>query len=202
MRNSNSYSLLIILLLITLTACAPKGDKQKAEDEYQAIRLMESSSSIDELVSTGNRYFKAHRLDIAEEHYKKALEREYELPQVHFNLGLIYDQTYRFTLAIREYSIAINQKEGYIKAHMNLGLVLAKTQDFEKGLKHIDWVLSQEPENLRALYNRALVLHKSHDAGATEAWKLYIDHARGQPAHIGNVNRAITYLRILESTKE
>lgn len=196
-------SLLCLVIIIAFISCTEKPREGKpVNEEYPSINLKDSISSIEDLVEEGNKYFAAHRLDIAEDLYKEALAKNNDLPQVHFNLGLIYDRTYRFERAKREYSIAINQKKGYLKAHMNLGLVLAKMNDYEGGLEHIEWVLQEDPGNVPGLYNRALILHKSHSPEATEAWKAYIDEARGRPDQIGNVNRAIVYLKMLESTRE
>ena len=196
MKNFRFFLFFLILLLFF------EGCKNGNKKENTKTIIIGKSPGVEELVGKGNAYFMGKRFDIAGDYYKKALNINNELPEVHFNLGLIYDKRFKYKEAIREYSTAINQRHGYIKAHLNLGLVLAKLKKYDEALKHIDWILSVEPENLGALYNRGLILHKSHSNKAIDAWEEYINIAKGIPSQLHHVNKAITYLQILEDTKE
>ena len=195
-----NYRIVLLILVLLIIAGCKKGEKVEPTNIINIIN--KNTVTVESMVTKGNRYFLARQFDIAKEYYEKALKMNNKLPEVHFNLALIYDMRYKYEAAIREYSIAINQKHGYVKAHLNLGLVLAKLKHYDAALEHIEWVLSKQPDNLPALYNRALVLHNTHSDKAMYAWKDYIELARGRPDQMQYVNKALLYLQILEDTKE
>src|SRR5262245_32526260 len=60
----------------------------------------------------------------AVEHFRKALDYQANLPEVHHNLGLAYTGLGRRTEAIREFREAIRFRPAYVEAYLGLGNVL------------------------------------------------------------------------------
>jgi Tfp pilus assembly protein PilF len=60
----------------------------------------------------------------AAEHFRKALDYQANLPEVHHNLGIAYAGLGRRTEAIRAFREAIRFRPSYVEAHLGLGNVL------------------------------------------------------------------------------
>ncbi|KAF2361658.1 Tetratricopeptide repeat [Trinorchestia longiramus] len=60
----------------------------------------------------------------AEVAYKKALSYRSNMADVHYNLGILFQEQKRFEESIREYRLAIQFRPRMAMAHLNLGLVL------------------------------------------------------------------------------
>ena len=185
--------------MILISCKAPHTNPVEQKESKFDIKL--ESLTVDQLVNKGNSYFIAHNYRIAKTYYNAALKKNYELPQVHFNLGLIYDNRYDFDKAINEYRIAISEKPDYLKAHLNLAVILGNKKRYKEGMKEIEIVLKVQPDNLKALYNRALIFHKTQSPAAMRAWKYYIEKAKDDPSQIQYLNKAILYLQYLEDEK-
>lgn len=84
---------------------AGKGDVQRARDQLLlAIRLQEGNPAL--WLDLGNAYDQAERTDSAEWAYRKALQLDPELPEAHYNLGLLLDELGRRPEAAQELRIA------------------------------------------------------------------------------------------------
>ena len=200
MKNSIKISFLVFLLIFVFISCKKTPHITKTEKTAD-FNLKLESLNVDQLVQKGNSFFIARRYKMAMAYYNEALKKNYELPIVHFNIGLIYDNTYDYDKAMEQYRIAISEKPDYIKAHLNLAVILGNKKKYDEAMKEINYVLKKQPDNLRALYNRALILHKTQSPDAIKAWKYYIEKAKDDPTQIQNLNKAVLYLQYLEDEK-
>ncbi len=201
MKNSIKIFFFTVLLLSAFFSCSktkPKGEK----DRSNKLNIKLESMNVDQLVEKGNSYFIARNYKIAMSYYNEALKKNYELPEVHFNIGLIYDNTYAYDKAQDEYEIAISEQPDYLKAHLNLAVILGNKKKYDDAMKELDYVLKKQPGNLKALFNRALILHKTQSPNAIKAWKYYIEKAKDDPTQIQNLNKAVLYLQYLEDEKD
>ncbi|XP_057381261.1 protein O-mannosyl-transferase TMTC2-like [Daphnia carinata] len=65
------------------------------------------------------------RKDEAEQAYKKALSYRNNMADVHYNLGILYQEQKRYEEAIQSYRSAVHYRPRMAMAHLNMGLVLA-----------------------------------------------------------------------------
>ena len=72
----------------------------------------------------GVAYLNKGTLTQAAEHFRKALDYQANLPEVHHNLGIAYAGLGRRTEAIRAFREAIRFRPSYVEAHLGLGNVL------------------------------------------------------------------------------
>lgn len=99
----------------------------------------------------GIAYLNKGALVQAAEHFRKALDYQANLPEVHHNLGLAYTGLGRRTEAIREFHEAIRFRPTYVEAYLGLGNVL-----LEAGRK----------DEARLVFERVLALAPGSDLGA------------------------------------
>jgi Flp pilus assembly protein TadD len=72
----------------------------------------------------GIAYLNKGALPQATEHFRKALDYQANLPEVHHNLGIAYAGLGRRAEAIRAFREAIRFRPSYVDAHLGLGNVL------------------------------------------------------------------------------
>jgi spermidine synthase len=72
------------------------------------------------LNNLGNAYFELRRLEEAAQAYRRALTLKADLPQSHFNLGLVYEQQGARDAAVREYRLAIILQPSWDLPRLNL----------------------------------------------------------------------------------
>ena len=75
----------------------------------------------------GNAYFELQRLGEAAEAYRRVLMLKSNLPQTHFNLGLVYERQGAREAAAREYRLALSLQPGWALPRLNLQRLGAST---------------------------------------------------------------------------
>ena len=99
----------------------------------------------------GIAYLKKGALSQAVEHFRKALDYQANLPEVHHNLGIAYAGLGRRAEAIRAFREAIRFRPSYVEAHLGLGQVL-----LEEGRK----------DEARVVFERVIALAPGSDIAA------------------------------------
>ena len=85
----------------------------------------------------GLAYFKLQKLDLAEQAFSRALERNADDAVAHNHLGILQRQKGQFEDARSRYQRAIEIKDDYARAYLNLGILFdIYLQDLEKALQH------------------------------------------------------------------
>lgn len=79
------------------------------------------------LNNLGNAYFELQRLGEAAEAYRRVLMLKSDLPQTHFNLGLVYERQGAREAAAREYRLALNLQPNWALPRLNLQRLGAST---------------------------------------------------------------------------
>jgi Tfp pilus assembly protein PilF len=99
----------------------------------------------------GIAYLKKGTLTQAAEHFRKALDYQVNLPEVHHNLGIAYAGLGQRADAIRAFREAIRFRPSYVDAHLGLGKVL-----LEEGRK----------DEARVAFERVMALAPGSDTAA------------------------------------
>lgn len=85
----------------------------------------------------GLAYFKLQKLDLAEQAFEQALERNADDAVAHNHLGILQRQKGRFEDARNRYQRAIEINRDYARAYLNLGILFdIYLQDLEQALQH------------------------------------------------------------------
>jgi protein O-mannosyl-transferase len=102
-------------------------------------------------------------IDLAIEHYYKALAIYPNYGIVHTNLGNAFYFKGIYEKAIYHYNIAANLSPGDSKSQSDLAKALAATERFDDALKYYIKALALEPENPRLLFNIGVCHYKLHN---------------------------------------
>ena len=85
----------------------------------------------------GLAYFKLQELDLAEQAFQQALERNADDAVAHNHLGILQRQKGQFEDARNRYQRAIEINRDYARAYLNLGILFdIYLQDLEQALEH------------------------------------------------------------------
>ena len=117
--------------------------------------------SVRSLVNGGNDLYKEQKYTDAEVNYRKALEKEKELLEGHFNLGNALYKQGKFGEAAKEYENAIQRSEDArvrADAYYNIGNALLKGQDYQSAIKAYIEALKRNPEDAEAKHNLSYAL--------------------------------------------
>uniref|UniRef100_A0A0P6DC12 dolichyl-phosphate-mannose--protein mannosyltransferase n=1 Tax=Daphnia magna TaxID=35525 RepID=A0A0P6DC12_9CRUS len=128
--NANVYSLrfafrwAFFALLVVFSA----RTIQRNQDWHTEETLYRSGISVNPPKAYGNLaniLSSTGRKDEAEQAYKKALTYRNNMADVHYNLGILYQEQKRYEEAIQSYRSAVHYRPRMAMAHLNMGLVLA-----------------------------------------------------------------------------
>jgi tetratricopeptide (TPR) repeat protein len=86
------------------------------------------------------------QIDEARRLYDRALAIDPQNPNVHYNLGNVYDDLEEHRTAIRFFESALKLRPGNADAHFNLGLVHDRLGNVEKVRRHMLAYLRLDPE--------------------------------------------------------
>jgi tetratricopeptide (TPR) repeat protein len=115
------------------------------------------------LVNGGNDLYGEQKFSDAEVNYRKALEKEKELVQGHFNLGDALTKQGKFDEAVKEYQNALAKAEGKetkAYAHYNIGNSLMKQQHYQDAVQSYIDALKLDPKDDDTKYNLSYALEK------------------------------------------
>jgi len=102
---------------------------------YQKVLLIEPSHAAAH-INLGTLYYNRQGYDLAEKHYRAAVDVDPRYALAYFDLGNVLDETGRVTEAIKTYKTALQLAPTYADAHYNLALAYEKTREPRKALKH------------------------------------------------------------------
>ena len=115
------------------------------------------------LVNGGNDMYREQKFSDAEVNYRKALEKEKELVQGHFNLGDALTKQGKFDEAVKEYQNALAKAEGKgtkAYAHYNIGNSQMKQQHYQEAVQSYIDALKLDPKDEDTKYNLSYALEK------------------------------------------
>lgn len=115
-------------------------------------------------------HHQAGRLDQAEAHYRRALERDRFNAAILHNLGLVLAARQDFTQAATLIGQAIAARGNVADFHSNLGNVLAVLGRDAEAVTSFERALKLNPRFADAAFNLALVLAKLGRAAEAESW--------------------------------
>jgi tetratricopeptide (TPR) repeat protein len=87
-------------------------------------------------INLGTLYYNRQDFNLAEKHYRSALEADPRYALAYFDLGNVLDETGRVHEAIQTYKTALQLAPTYADAHYNLALAFEKLREPRKALKH------------------------------------------------------------------
>jgi len=128
---------------------------------YQALKEYKSSSKLNREGANDKNLFAVHGVQGLYQkslnNYKKALQLDYNDPEVHNNLGDLYYLEQLYPSALEEYKRAVKLNPYYADAYNNLGLVYLKEKNHDEAQKAFAMTLELEPDFAEAYNNLALV---------------------------------------------
>ena len=120
--------------------CIEQGDYDKAIELYKYVLIRYSDNDIAlEYANAylGDIYLTLRRLDLAENHIKKAINCKPDNPSYHYLLGFTYSIQSQWGKAIGEFEVAVD-KEPYNSEYLRgLGWAIHRTGDKAKGLAYL-----------------------------------------------------------------
>jgi tetratricopeptide (TPR) repeat protein len=127
-----------------------------------ALRVLDApAQSVRSLVNKGNDKYKDQSFADAEINYRKALEKEQQLVQGHFNLGNALYKQGKYDEAVRAYDEArqiARELRTKADASYNIGNAHLKSQDPQKAIQAYIDGLKLDPDDLEAKYNLSQAL--------------------------------------------
>lgn len=105
-------------------------------------------------------YVQEQNLDSALPHFKRATELEPEVPEHHFNLGLLLTNAGRHQASIGPYRQALALKPTFQHARFNLGSAELKLGQLLEAEKTFRVLLDQNPKSIEALGNLGVLLQQ------------------------------------------
>ncbi|HUI65609.1 MAG TPA: tetratricopeptide repeat protein [Bacteroidota bacterium] len=128
-----------------------------------ALPSAATAQSVRSLVNGGNDFYKEEKYPDAEVNYRKALAKEKDLVQGHFNLGDALGKEGKFGEAVTEYQNALTKAERNDTkafAHYNIGNAMLKQQRYPEAVQSYVNALKLNPRDEDAKYNLSYALEK------------------------------------------
>jgi tetratricopeptide (TPR) repeat protein len=149
-----------------------QGDYDKAIEIYKYILIRYSDNDIAVEYANaylGDIYLTLRRLNLAENHIKKAIICKPDNPGYHYLLGFTYSIKRQWEMAIQEFEVAIGKEPNNSEYLRGLGWAIHRTGDKAKGLAYLHRAIELAPTNvniltdLAAAYLSDLQLHKARE---------------------------------------
>ena len=125
--------------------------------------LSAPAQSVRSLVNGGNDLYEAQKYTDAEVNYRKALDKEKDLVQGHFNLGNALHKEGKFDEAVREFGMAREKSAApETKGHAwyNIGNSRMQEQKYQEAVDAYIKSLQLNPRDQEAKYNLSYALEK------------------------------------------
>lgn len=126
-----------------------------------------SFSSLDEIADLFKQAVRLHKegdLERAAQDYKRILEKRPEMPEVHNNLGIIFQSLGNASLARKEYEEALREEPGYAAALNNLASLLYGEGEYSHACDLWQQATLKNPLDSELRFNLALGYLKISDA--------------------------------------
>jgi tetratricopeptide (TPR) repeat protein len=111
------------------------ASQQEAMDCYQRVLSLEPGHAAAH-INLGTIHYNRREFELAERHYRLAIETDRRYALAHFNLGNVLDETGRMNEAVQEYRTALLLATTYADAHYNLALAYEKLREPRLALRH------------------------------------------------------------------
>jgi len=138
------------------------GNREKAEEHYQAAVKLNPTQFPDAYYNYGIVLTEEGKLDEAEQVFRKALAIDPSYHAAHNNLGTLFEREGKLPEAAAEYRKALESNPGFRRAHFNLGRLLIKQHNYSEGIEQLRQTLTPVDEEtptylyaLGAAYGRA-----------------------------------------------
>jgi tetratricopeptide (TPR) repeat protein len=190
-------------LALALVACGRKVDEKTREgyDLVVAGKIEEATALANAVLADdpkntgalnvlGLARYKSRDLKGAAEYFEKALEIDPRHPEVHFNLGNVYQAMKRLQEAEVQFSAAVEAQDKFVLARYNLGKIYEETGRTDQALAQYRRCVDLDPQFIFGYMDAGRILEESGDfEGAITNYKRAIEL---QPAvkelrvHLGN----------------
>jgi tetratricopeptide (TPR) repeat protein len=153
-----------------------QGEYDKAIDiyKYVLIRYGDHDVAVEYANAyVGDIYLKLRRLNLAENHIKKAIDCSPDNPSYHYLLGFTYSKRGEWDKAIGEFQVALDKEPNNSEYLRGLGWALHSAGDKAKGLAYLHRAVDLAPTNvniltdLAAAYLSDLQFHKAREYAET-----------------------------------
>jgi len=136
-----------------------RGDFDKAIEIYKYVLVRYADNAV--AVEYGNAYLgdtflTIQRLDLAEEHIKKAINLKPENPGYRYILGFVYSYKRQWDKAIPEFEIAVARESDNGEYLRGLGWALYESGDAARGLVFLEKASRLAPDNANILTDLAV----------------------------------------------
>ncbi|MDT8311809.1 MAG: tetratricopeptide repeat protein [Methylophaga sp.] len=101
--------------------------------------------------------------------FRKAIEIDPGIPEMHFNLGILLTNLNRIDEAISAYKKTINLKPSFTDAYYNLGFALQSQGKFAQAAEQYQKAIDQQPGFLEAIANLGVCLQEQGKSVEAEA---------------------------------
>ena len=122
--------------------------------------LFSLDNGLNELLNSGNEFFRLRKYDSAIEIYKNILEKKDDIANVHFNLGYTYQILGNINSAIIEYNKAIDINPNYSKVYFQKAKILTQLGDIEGAIENYELTIKYEDDLFEAYFNLARIYHE------------------------------------------
>jgi tetratricopeptide (TPR) repeat protein len=153
-----------------------QGEFDKAIDiyKYVLIRYVDNDIAVEYANAyLGDIYLKLRRLNLAENHIKKAIDCSPDNQSYHYLLGFTYSIQNQWSKAIGEFEVALDKEPNNSEYLRGLGWALHDAGDKPKGLAYLHRAVELAPTNvniltdLAAAYLSDLQFHKAREYAET-----------------------------------
>jgi len=153
-----------------------QGEYDKAIDIYKYVLIRYGDNDIAVEYANaylGDIYLKLRRLNLAENHIKKAIDCSPDNPSYHYLLGFTYSIQSQWSKAIGEFEVALDKEPSNSEYLRGIGWALHRAGDKAKGLVYLHRAVDLAPTNvniltdLAAAYLSDLQFHKAREYAET-----------------------------------
>lgn len=139
----------LVLTTITFTMAT---DQNQGEVKKEPKKNKATTSSSD-WITEGSQAFRAQKYDDALTIYKKAVEKDPQSVDAHYNLALTYDKKGMLDEAIESYKQVVSLNPDHGQAYNNLGTVYEKKDMLSNAIAQYKLAVAKDPDLPQAQYN-------------------------------------------------
>jgi tetratricopeptide (TPR) repeat protein len=121
----------VVLLLLSSVTGAAQGTQEETMQQYS---------------KAGQQALAAHHYDEAENDYKKLLQIDPDIAEIHATLGLVYFQEKKFDQAVPQLRRALQLKPGLVRASTLLAMSLSETGQYQEALAGLEKGFQDAPD--------------------------------------------------------
>lgn len=175
------------------------GNREKAEEHYQAAVKLNPTQFPDAYYNYGVLLSGEGKLDEAAEAFRKTLSIAPTYYAAHNNLGNVLEREGKLPEAAAEYRKALEGDPGFRRAHFNLGRVLVNEHEYAAGIEQLrQTVTPVDDETPTYLYALGAAYGRAGDSANALR---YLEQAKAAAAARGQTALALEIEKDLEKVK-